>query len=160
MQASRPLDRTHLEGGCRSQRFHPRDPKSSHDCVTVFSRKRSGRDFAVEVRAGAACSKAVRSSMCTSLRNGAAESYLFSKNGRLSRLSIPKSARTICGCNSPRRSYFDDELGRWAVIGAFELRPHAGASPARCRFVAMGHRSAKGPVWGRLTEQAGVWLHR
>src|SRR5262245_9470719 len=157
MQASRPLDRTHLEGGCRSQRFRPRTPKSSHDCVTVFSRKRSGRDFAVEVRAEAACSKAARILMCTSLRNRVAESYLFSKNARPSRLSILKSARTICGCNSPCRSYFDDELGRWAVLG--RLRPHARASPARCRSIAMGHRSAKEPVWGRSTEQAGVWLH-
>src|SRR5215471_16162985 len=28
MQASRPLDRTHLEGGCRSHRLHPRIAKS------------------------------------------------------------------------------------------------------------------------------------
>src|SRR5262249_18961366 len=43
MQASRPLDGTHLEGGRRSHRFHPH-PKSSqpHDRVTAFFRKPSG----------------------------------------------------------------------------------------------------------------------
>jgi hypothetical protein len=53
--------------------------------VSLFSRKRSETDFAVEVRAEAARSKTVRSSMLHLIaqwRRGVAESYLFSKNGQ------------------------------------------------------------------------------
>src|SRR5215471_639739 len=47
MQASRPLDGTHLEGGRRSHRFHPRSPKSS---LATWPRSRSAGSMAGDGR--------------------------------------------------------------------------------------------------------------
>src|SRR5262249_27485040 len=47
MQASRPLDGTHLQGGRRSHRFHPRSPKSS---LATWPRSRSAGSMAGDGR--------------------------------------------------------------------------------------------------------------
>src|SRR5262245_51822567 len=62
MQASRPLDRTHLEGGRRSHRFRPRSPKSSlatwpGDRILSQTKR---RDFALRCVTEAACLEAMR----------------------------------------------------------------------------------------------------